>query len=167
MAAKIRPSGLMIGASEAVEVNDVAGVSGPSATGRRHTRAFEPSPLPLGSAEAAAEGAEVVRAFAEQELALLDAVHLSIRRNAGAGSGPARRTSAMPESGADVTFDVGLAPTEDAVVLLEQDGYYTWQLPVRAPSATGRREVSRAALLGERSASFRIRIDTRPLPPTS
>jgi hypothetical protein len=65
------------------------------------------------------------------------------------------RTPARPRRG-KVSIEVDLKGSEDAVVLVEQDGYYTWQLPVRDSSGPGER--SRDLGVGPRTARFEFSV---------
>lgn len=60
-------------------------------------------------------------ALADQDLELVEPVELVPPRPA-----PGRRA---PSRAATVSLDLDVAPEESAVILLEQDGFYSWQLP--------------------------------------
>jgi bacillolysin/neutral peptidase B len=79
----------------------------------------------------------------------------AVRRRAGARS--------LSPAGAGVAaIDVAVAPTESAVILVEQDGEFSWHFPDPAPSArpSGRRGARRAASVTARAPST-VRISVR------
>jgi hypothetical protein len=91
----------------------------------------------------------MVAAFQRQEMQLLDQVELK----SGATT-PGRRARAASSNTAE--FSVPLAPNENAVLLLEQDGMYSWQIPEEpaAPGAATRGEARRMAVASQ--ATFRV-----------
>jgi triacylglycerol esterase/lipase EstA (alpha/beta hydrolase family) len=72
----------------------------------------------------------------------------AVSRDAGRAPRPVRRGK--------VSIDVDLLANEDAVVLLDQDGYYTWQLPLR--DSSGPEERSRDLGGGPRTAHFEFAV---------
>lgn len=77
--------------------------------------------------------AALLDAFADQDLQLVAPVELVPARPA-----PGKRA---PSRAATVSVDLAVAPEESAVILLEQDGFYSWQLPTLngAPTVRPRR----------------------------
>ena len=75
-----------------------------------------------GSGRTAAKSA-LLAALAEQDFDVVDRIDLTPRRSRDLESpGPANRRGT-------VALDVDVAPGDDAVVLLERDGVYSWHLP--------------------------------------
>ena len=128
-----RASGVRLDVPESVRVDDAAIRPRPAAP-RRGTRAFEARSLPLAPAAAAAEHAEVLAALQQQELQLVDAVQLETTAPPAAGPGGSWRGRAEPEPPL-VTLSLDLAPDQGAVALVEQDGCYSWKLPLPEPAA--------------------------------
>ncbi len=77
--------------------------------------------------------AALLDAFADQDLQLVEPVEIVPAKPA-----PGRRA---PSRAATVSVDLDVAPEESAVILLEQDGFYSWQLPTDngAPTVRSRR----------------------------
>jgi len=108
----------------------------------------------------------VVNAMEGQELDLVDAIPLSSL--AAEGPAPARRrggaaASAAAAAAGGVDLAVPLAAGESAVVLINQDGVYQWQLaesegqaPAAAPGKTRGARALRKAAVPQRTALFRI-----------
>jgi hypothetical protein len=82
-------------------------------------RVLGPVPLPKEVETAVASDA-VVAAFSNQDMELIDEIELVPDTSAKVRAGRAR-TSKTAE------FNLTMQPDEDAVILLEQDGVYTWQ----------------------------------------
>ncbi len=93
---------------------------GPKPGGR-----FGPVPMPSAAASGPASTDDVVAAFAAQEMELVDEVELT----PAAPAAGARRTRAPGAPPAETELALTVGAQEDAVVLLEQDGMYSWQLP--------------------------------------
>ena len=96
-------------------------------------RARGPVTVPDGGAAGqAALDAALLTALNSQELELVDTIPIEPDPNAPQRLGRARR--------ADRTFtiDVDIAPHEDAVLLLEQDGMYSWVFQSKAKTTTHR-----------------------------
>ncbi|MBI1765753.1 MAG: hypothetical protein HYR56_30480 [Acidobacteria bacterium] len=125
MASISRASGLQITLPDDYQLGDAVAVTPP------RTRRINPGslrgaiPLP----PSAGESDPLLAALEQQEMRLFDQFDLT--------------PSAAPKTRAATTgraaFDVPLAANEDAVLLLEQDGMYTWQFPdaQAAPRARG------------------------------
>ena len=95
----------------------------------------------------------VVAAFERQEMQLLDDVEL-----APGGAGPATRAVTARSVAAE--FAVPLAASENAALLLEQDGMYSWQLPEK--SAADGAAASRMTRRGTASSQAVFRITLSP-----
>ena len=91
----------------------------------------------------------IVDALADSDLVLLTRVDLTPRatRDLADHDGPAGDDGA-----GTVTFDVDVAADEDAVVLMERDGLYSWHLPTPTPVAT------RALEPGPRTVTFEVAV---------
>ncbi|WP_404388321.1 CHAT domain-containing protein [Humibacillus xanthopallidus] len=82
-----------------------------------------------GTGRAAAKSA-LLAALAEQDFDVVDRIDLTPRRSRDLESpGPANRRGT-------VSVDVDVAPGDDAVVLLERNGVYSWHLPARPTGGT-------------------------------
>ena len=125
----------------------------PSQRGWRAGRQFGPVPLPASPGPALLP--DLVAAFAQQDMVVLDQVQLV------GEAAPARRgrkvTAVAPST---VELAVPLAPHEDAVVLLEQDGFYAWHFATETtPASPSPGKVSsamRGAPATSRQARFAI-----------
>ena len=82
-----------------------------------------------GTGRAAAKSA-LLAALAEQDFDVIDRIDLTPRRSRDLDSPEA------PNRRGTVSVDVDVAPGDDAVVLLERDGVYSWHLPVRPTGGT-------------------------------
>src|SRR4051794_6531969 len=105
-------------------------------------------PDPAQLAEAAGQ-AELLAGLQDSDFSLVQTVDLTPRRS---------RDLDAPQDTAPgtVQLDVDISPDEDAVVLLERDGVYSWHLPVD----TGRR--TRSLDPGPQTRHFEI--DVQPVP---
>ena len=110
-------------------------------------------PDPSQMADAMGKDA-LVAALQESDLNLVETVDLTPRRSQGSRCAGRRRRGT-------VELEVDVPPDEDAVVLLERDGVYSWHLPVDA----GRR--TRSLEPGPRTRRFEIDVQPghAPLPP--
>lgn len=93
--------------------------------------------------------AELVAALQDSDLDLVQTVELTPRRS---------KDLAAPAAPGTVQLDVDVSADQDAVVLVERDGVYSWHLPVD----TGRR--TRSLEPGPRTRRFEI--DVHPVPGT-
>ena len=109
-------------------------------------------PDPSRMADAMGKDA-LVAALQESDLNLVESVDLTPRRTKG--------LDAPSEARGTVELEVDVPPDEDAVVLLERDGVYSWHLPVDV----GRR--TRSIEPGPRTRRFAIDVQPghAPLPP--
>ena len=96
----------------------------------------------------------VAAAFRQQEMALLD--QFQVEPTPAAAAPARRRVATNPALG----LEVPLAPHEDAVVLLEQDGLYSWHFAAEVPAAATRRRGPGAA--AERRVRFAIALGPEP-----
>ena len=103
-----------------------------------------------GAATEASKDA-LVKALEQSDLALVERVDLTPRRTRDLGDKPASNRAGK------VKLEVDVPPDEDAVVLLERDGVYSWHLPVNPAERT------KSIDPGPRTARFEI--DVQPLPP--
>ena len=92
----------------------------------------------------------LVAALQESDLNLVESVDLTPRRS--------RDLGAPPAAPGTVELEVDVPPDEDAVVLLERDGVYSWHLPVDV----GRR--TRSIEPGPRTRRFAIDVQPGPAP---
>ena len=93
----------------------------------------------------------LLTALAEQDFDVVDRIDLTPRRSRDLESpGPANRRGR-------VSVDVDVPPGDDAVVLLERDGVYSWHLPLRPTGGTRSLE----------SRTLTFEIDVQPRRPTS
>lgn len=157
-----RASGLRITVPPSYSVAEPAAPAGPQ---RRATRgrAFGPVPLPADPVARATANDAVVAAFGNQEMQLVDQVELApapaasvTTRRHGARAAPANNTA---------EFALTVAPYEDAVVLLEQDGMYSWQFASEATTEAARPMKRRAPAAGpQRLVKFSITLPAEAAP---
>ncbi len=103
-------------------------VTTPSSYDAREPAADATRGLPDPADLAAAAGrAVLVAALADSDLHLVQPVDLTPRRSRDLGA---------PSAPGTVELEVDVQPDEDAVVLLERDGVYSWHLPVDARRRT-------------------------------
>lgn len=140
-----RPSGVQVNVSEDCIVNDLA-----AAPGRRHgrpTAAF----LPLSDERL------LMAALEGNDFEVVDA--LSLERGAAYGT---RRSARAREVQEPETMEIEVPVGEDdgAVMLVEQDGVYTWQFPAAGRADTLTRRPMRTG--GQRRLVFNIAFDDLP-----
>ncbi|MFM6850372.1 MAG: CHAT domain-containing protein [Terrabacter sp.] len=97
----------------------------------------------------AAERAALVEVLGERDFHVVDRIDLAPRRGRDLGDAPA------PNRRGTVHVDVDVPAGDDAVVLLERDGVYSWHLPVRGTR-------SRSLDPGPRTVSFALTVQPRP-----
>jgi hypothetical protein len=117
-------------------------------------RARGPVTVPDGGGVGqAALDAALLTALTSQELELVDTIPIEPDPNAPQRLGRARR--------ADRTFtiDVDIAPHEDAVLLLEQDGMYSWVFQSKAKTTTHRRSRGAPSVPDRRRVSFSVELE--------
>ena len=151
---------------------------------RRRRLGQLPAALPAGARRAAGAAAAplseeeaIVDAFEGQQLDLVDAIPLAVEPLAGgARRGRRRGEAAPPAAGGEVDITVPLGPDESAVVLVERDGVYEWNLvsaegPAPVTPAAGPRKRRRgaqpavAAPTPVRTARFTITLPPVPAAP--
>lgn len=128
-----RPSGIQITVPSTYRV----GSPPKSSMGQRRgpiTRPTGPVPLPSQPAGGSAENDAIVQALTKQELDHLDTVVVEPEPSSKRVAAPADEGKDL----AEISFEV--APNESGVVLLEQDGFYSWVLPAAAESVVSSKE---------------------------
>src|SRR4051794_3979274 len=150
-----RSTGVVVELPETVTVGRMASPGRP----RRSVSAADPQ-VPSGPASAAAETAVVLEALRAQEMDVLDTLPL---QPTSAPKGRRRGTSPTSQS-ATVGVQVPVADHERAVLLLEQDGVYHWQLPEAPESPRPARRTRRAEAAAPQAgvATFRIQLVAAP-----
>ncbi len=114
--------------------------------------------LPGDRVDGASAGkAAIVAALEDSELALVESVDLSPRRSKDLDGAPAGNRPGKVE------LELDVPPGEDAVVLLERDGVYSWHLPVNPQQRTRSLDppTSGGAGPGHRVARFEIEVQPR------
>jgi hypothetical protein len=101
---------------------------------------------------AAAGKAALIDALEENRFELVDRIDLTPRRTRDLDGKP------VPNRRGTVRLDVDVPAGEDAVVLLEQDGVYSWHLP------TNPAERTRSLDLEPRTAHFEVEVQPRKAP---
>jgi hypothetical protein len=164
-----RPSGLTIHTPDTFRIAELAL---PGARRRRPTR-ISSGLIPIPSAGGTGEDTDaLLAAMEQQQMQVVDRLELQPTAEPTGPTGRRRAgTAPVPES-QTIAVDVDLAGTEGAVLLVEQDGMYSWHMPAStepmapppaaAPAASTRRGV-RAGAPGKR-ASFRIEIRAEHVP---
>ncbi|HEV2840863.1 MAG TPA: CHAT domain-containing protein [Chthoniobacterales bacterium] len=122
-----RASGLRITMPDDFTVTEPA--TKPAGPSRRTARGrvFGAVPMPQVPGTGPASSDAVVEAFANQDMELVDEVELT--PEAAAPGSTRRRGPGVTGEAADTELALTVSANEDAVVLLEQDGMYSWQLP--------------------------------------
>jgi hypothetical protein len=115
-----------------------------------------PVPLPSQPDALSTEHDAIIEALEQQEMQLLDTASVEPEPSA------ARRAVAAAgelEGRAEISMEVD--PNESAVLLLEQDGFYSWTLPAETESVTAPRELRGARTVApKRRLIFRIDVPT-------
>ncbi len=128
-------------------------------------------PISLPSTASAIEGDELIAALGQQELELVD--HLVLEpapepRPSRAGREPRTRRTPSRQT-VRLTLDVDAR--EDGVVLIEQDGVYTWNLPDQAAArelpAPAARRGARRAVTARRELTFTIDVSAAGAAPAA
>src|SRR5690606_5463475 len=140
-----RPSGLRITLPDDVTFvveQPSAGVRG----GGRRGPAPSVIPLPPGSELSADSEREIIaESLKQQDMALVEQFALE---PAPVVSDAARRSARAEANVREVPVEIEVGPDEDAVILLEQDGFYTWQFhPERQPAPPAAETVRRRGLI--------------------
>jgi hypothetical protein len=157
-----RPNGVRVITSDALVVTEPSVGSSMPRRGRS-ARLFGPTPIPGAPSEVmGSERADLLAAFAGQEMTIVDEIELQ----PAAPGGAATRGAGVPPPTQTATLEVDLGANEESVVLLEQEGLYSWHFPTEkvevAPSATRRR-----GLTSNKTARFALTFqrDPSPTPP--
>ena len=158
MATTRRPSGITVETNGAVALAEgdrpLADDSGPVLTpprpGRRRGRPGRGGArrAPGPRTQALPNEADVIaQALVDRNLKLMDTVPFQAARSAGGRRRPGRRRRAGGAEGpaeatlvGTATLDVPLEPDERAVILLEQDGVYSWHMPHAEAGVAGEDE---------------------------
>ena len=157
-----RNSGLRITVPPTHKITDIVIPT----TQHRRARAFGSTPLPADPVSAELANEAVIEALQEQEMELIDKVEIAPVPAPPAGR--RRRPTAPTAPTQDIAeIEVDLAPHEDAVVLLEQDGMYSWSFPTEVvterarPAGGGVRQP-----VSKRRIKFEIPVSTtmQPMP---
>jgi CHAT domain-containing protein/uncharacterized protein associated with vWA-MoxR-VMAP ternary system len=141
-----RPSGVRVSYPEGFRVERAP------APARRPDRRRGARLVPSSPPEAQRETRVLLEALSEQRLDVVDEM---------AVAPPAASRSRAPRPAGSLELEVPLGPEEHAVVLVEREGVYEWQLPEerRSPAPRSRRRGG-AAEPGPASARFVIEVDS-------
>lgn len=153
-----RPNGVRVITSDALVVTESAPESSMPRRGRS-ARLFGPTPIPGAASDAmGSERADLLAAFAAQDMTIVDEVELQPTPAAAAltrGAGGPRQTQTA-------TLEVDLGTNEESVILVEQDGLYSWHFPserIAAPPASTPR---RRGLTSSKTARFTLEFQSAP-----
>ncbi|MEO7449010.1 MAG: hypothetical protein ABI336_12125, partial [Humibacillus sp.] len=100
----------------------------PEGYGASRARPRSDRDLPIDDQGRTAASRALIDALTSQEFDVVDRIDLTPRRGRDLEPGSNTRGT--------VALDVDVAPGENAVVLLERDGVYSWQLPVHPTGGT-------------------------------
>lgn len=124
-----RASGVQLRLPDDVFVS-VAGDEAPVRCGTGGRSGLPTGPIPMPGSQVASPTAgetdSVVASMQAQGLTLVDAFEVVVP---GAEGDPTRRRAAGGDEGGGGELEVEVAEAEDAVLLLEQDGIYSWRYP--------------------------------------
>ena len=139
----MRSSGVTVVTPDTLAVAGAAAAPPPAGGRRRRPPAGGPAAV-TAPTPPSPETEAILASMTDQDMEVLDQVEILPTVEPTPPTGRrARGAPAVPASGT-VELSVDLAPGEDAVVLLEQDGVYSWQLPdVQATPARRARRGSR------------------------
>ena len=156
MAIITRPSGVRVTTDDAIAV-ETAIAETPGRARRRAERLFGPTPMPGAAALDGSERADLIEALRAQEMEVLDEVELKPTPAAP----PTVRGAPAPVQTGTANLELDLGPEDGAVLLLEQDGLYSWHFPseteIPAPPRPRRRGIAPA-----RTARFTIEFHRTP-----
>lgn len=121
-----RGSGLILTLPDTYEVSEVLPTE--RAPARRAGRRLPAGPVPMPKVKTTEtdENAAVVAALAPQDMELVDTVDLQPTREATPPSGQRRAGAPQVPSEQSLKLEIDLRAGEDAVVLVEQEGVYSW-----------------------------------------
>lgn len=134
-----RNSGLKVTVSETYKVTAEAAAPGtPSRASTRGPgeRRFGPIPIPT-EAGPSDESAAIVEALDKQEMQLVDTIELKPELEPTTPTGVRRRGAASVPATQTASLEIDVQPGEDAVVLVEQDGLYSWVFPAERTEVQG------------------------------
>ena len=132
-------------------------VSAGTTTGDRRrrgpiTRPIAPVPLPSQPDDLSTEHDAIIEALEQQEMQLLDTASVEPEPSAAK-----RAVAAVGELEDRAEISMEVEPNESAVLLLEQDGFYSWTLPTETESVTAPKELRGARTVApKRRLVFRI-----------
>ena len=156
-----RPSGIVVFHPSSVDISDTPDTSPPSVRGggtrdrTRRRRDGRDDVRPTATGEAGDdETAALIAALAEQELDLVDSFEVAPPESARTRGGTRGGVGEIA-AGETVEVAVPLEEGEDAVVLVEQDGEYRWQLPTAASTAAAATRTRGGAARGRRRGGAR------------
>ena len=152
-----RPSGVRVTTSDAISVAETADET-PVRRRGRSGRLFGAVPLPGAVATGgSSERADLLAAFEAQEMTIVDEVPLQPT----AAAAP-RRGKATPDPAQRAAIDVDLDSSEAAVILLEQDGFYSWNFPVTTDGPAPKPTRGRRSLATGKTAHFELEFQRTP-----
>ncbi len=165
----VRPSGLTVTAPETYRVeaaDDPTPETPPRRSPRGRGRVSGPVPMPSGPQGGSDEAGALLDALRQQDFVVVDRVNLQPRLEPTPRDGRRRGTATPIPAQQDAQVQLTVAADEDAVLLVEQDGVFSWNLPSAsqplppAPSAA-----TRGARRAGKSVQFTIEIHaSRPAP---
>src|SRR5689334_6729469 len=131
MPTRSRSSGVRVTTSDAIAVGEPSS-DVPTLKRGRSGRLFGPVQMPGATGGIGSERTDFLEALAAQDMVIVDDVELEPTPDAVSHS---RGHAAAPAKSESATIELDLAADEGAVILLEQDGLYSWQLPSQIEQA--------------------------------
>ena len=119
-----RSSGVRLTTSDSITVGEISTDASVTRRGRSR-RLFGPLPMPGATEGTSSERVDLLSALAAQEITIVDEVQLQPSLEAVPRT---RRREGRPSESESATIELDLAGHEEAMVLLEQDGFYSWHL---------------------------------------
>lgn len=156
MPSNLRPSGVRVTTSDALTVAETSAERS-TAPRRRSERLFGPTPMPGGAGSIDSERAELLAAFAAQEMTIVDDVELQPTPAA------ATRSAGVARQSETATLEVDLGANEESVVLVEQDGLYSWHFPSERIAAAPTSTRGRRGLTSSKTARFTLEFQSTSL----
>lgn len=158
MAEITRPSGVRIDIGESFRIQEsepIARRGAPKGLPRR--------PVPLPAAGSPQQGSdELLAALAKLDLEIVDVVQLEPTTEGTPLPGRRRAAETPLPSSATTTLSIDLPQDDNAVVLIEQDGVYSWNLPESVPVREGAGQPRRAAPGTQKTLRFRVEVHAQP-----
>jgi hypothetical protein len=157
----VRPSGIRIRYSEEAFV--LAEQPAPATKSRRSPAGYPTHPIkmPVASGDSL-EVRGVLDALENSELYLIEPFDWQPQIEATMPSGK-RRAGAPTIPPQDLSIEIDLAEDEQSVMLLEQDGFYSWALPSAVQSVPQDSDVRRGKAGNSKTAQFAIVIQPEAL----